>query len=342
MEALSLMDISKRKLIKCALFGIAFIVLGVLVFIFWMRLMKWHLWLGPIEPTGMHQFGPMQLPEIEPENGKLVFASYQAKYRNRHIFTILTNSSDLKQLTYGEGDDYAPRWSQDGKKIAFVSKRDGNPEIYVMDADGKNVTRLTYNSAKDDSLDWSPDGKQIIFSSNRDGNYNLYLMSAEGEKVGLSRLTNTPFEESDPSFSPDGIQILFMENEKGIYKLSMMKISDKQRKRLTNTEDAVAYSGGAWAPDGLHFAYVIGHMDVRDILIGDTKHVTSYLTGDRVTWYQGANLYPSWSPSGRQIVFVSDMHGQSDIYIILADGSGIFQVTRTEADDETPDWIASQ
>ena len=126
--------------------------------------------LPTIEPTEIPQFGTMQLPQIEPENGKLVFASYQAKYRIRHIFTILTDGSGLEQLTDGPGDDYSPRWSPDGKKIAFISKRNGNPEIYVMDADGKNVTRLTYNTAKDDSLDWSPDGKQILFSSNRNGN----------------------------------------------------------------------------------------------------------------------------------------------------------------------------
>jgi Tol biopolymer transport system component len=292
------------------------------------------------KPTQLPQIGPIQLPQIKPENGKLVFASHQAGYEKRNIFTILTDGSGLKQLTDGPGDDYAPRWSPDGKKIAFVSRRNGNPEIYVMDADGKNATRLTNNPAKDDSLDWSPDGKQIIFSSNRDGNYNLYRMPVEGENAGLSRLTDTSFDELDPSISPDGRQILFVENEKGTYKLSMMGIDDKQRKRLTDAGDVMAYSAGAWAPDGNRFAYVIGYMDVRDILIGDKKQITSYLTGDRVTWHQGMNLYPGWSPSGKQMVFVSDMDRQSDIYIILADGKGIFQVTHTEAEDETPDWAA--
>ncbi|MFT3894000.1 MAG: DPP IV N-terminal domain-containing protein [Anaerolineales bacterium] len=338
------MEAPKRKWTRFALFGIIVIVLGLLfVFILWMRFMGWQLSLGPIEkPIGGYQFGAMQLPQIEPEKGKLVFASYQAKYRNRHIFTIQTNGRKLIQLTFGEGDDYAPRWSPDGKKIAFVSKRDGNPEIYIMDADGKNVTRLTYDPARDDSLDWAPDGKQIIFSSNRDGNYNLYLMSVEGEKAGIRQLTDTAFEESDPSFSPDGMQILFMEDEVGTYKLSMMGIDGKQNKRLTSVKDVVAYSAGSWAPDGVRFAYVIGYLDIRDILVGDIKQVTSYSTGDRVTWYQGMNLYPSWSPNGEQIAFISDMDGQSDIYIILADGSGIFRVTHTKADDETPDWVALQ
>jgi Tol biopolymer transport system component len=212
-----------------------------------------------------------------------------------------------------------------------------------MDADGKNATRLTNNPAKDISPDWSPDGSQIIFSSDRAGNYDIYVMSAEGEQVDLNQLTDAAFDELDASISSDGTQILFMENEKGTaYKLSMMSIDGKLRTRLTDDKDVIAYSAGAWAPDSVHFSYVIGYLDVRDILIGDINQITSYLTGDRVTWRQGMNLYPNWSPSGEQLVFVSDMDGQSDLYIILADGSGIFRVTHTELDDENPDWTASQ
>ena len=56
-------------------------------------------------------------------------------------------------------------------KIAFVSDRDGNDEIYVMTATGSGVTRLTNNAAVDISPRWSPDGKKIVFASDRDGNY---------------------------------------------------------------------------------------------------------------------------------------------------------------------------
>ena len=236
METPTLPDTPKRKSSQIVLFWIALIVLCLFVFMVSMGLMGlvgwkfYSLTRQAREESEIPQFGPMQLPQIKPEDGKLVFASPQAKYRNRHISTILTDGSGLTQLTDGTGDDYAPRWSPDGKKVAFVSRRDGNPEIYVMDADGKNVIRLTYDPARDDSLDWSPDGEQILFSSNRDGNYNLYLMSAEGEKAGLSQLTDTPFDELDPSISPDGTQILFMEDENGTYKLSMVGIDGKTEK----------------------------------------------------------------------------------------------------------------
>ncbi|MBM2827419.1 MAG: exported protein of unknown function, partial [Dehalococcoidia bacterium] len=61
-------------------------------------------------------------------------------------------------------------------KIAFSSNRDGNGEIYVMNADGSGQTRLTNNSATEDLPAWSPDGSKIAFRSDRDGNSEVYVM----------------------------------------------------------------------------------------------------------------------------------------------------------------------
>ena len=280
-----------------------------------------------------------QLPQIKPENGKLVFAS--DRDGNRNIYTIDTHGKDLKQLTNASADGQAPRWSPDGKKIAFVSNRDGNLEIYIMDADGKNVTRLTDNPAEDISPDWSPDGKQIIFASNRDGRYDLYLMSARGEKENLRDLTNTKFDEMNPSISPDGQYILFQENENNKYSLYFMGIDGKHKNPITNYDDLIIYSDGAWAPDSYRFAYVIHSEDVPgDILVGTPYQGQATEEGTQITRNQGMNLYPRWSPSGKQIVLVSDRDGQSDIYILLADGSGIFRVTYDNAVEQSPDWFA--
>ena len=67
-------------------------------------------------------------------------------------------------------------------RIAFVSERDGNAEIYVMDIDGKNQRRLTKNPNSDWFPSWSPDGKRIAFASDRDGNFNyeIYVMDTDG------------------------------------------------------------------------------------------------------------------------------------------------------------------
>ena len=67
--------------------------------------------------------------------------------------------------------DGSPAWSPDGKRIAFYSERDGNAEIYVMNADGTGVTRLTRHERGRRLPAWSPDGRTISFDSDRDGNF---------------------------------------------------------------------------------------------------------------------------------------------------------------------------
>jgi len=87
-----------------------------------------------------------------------------------------------------------------GSRIAFESVRDGNGEIYVMDADGSNQTRLTNNPADDGSPAWSPDGSRIAFYSDRDGNYEIYVMDADGSNQ--TRITNNPAGDAFLDWSP--------------------------------------------------------------------------------------------------------------------------------------------
>jgi CBS domain-containing protein len=106
-----------------------------------------------------------------------------------------------------------PDWSPDGTKIAFTSYRDGNDEIYVMNADGSGQTRLTNNTTEDKYPAWSPDGTKIVFTSARDEpdfpgclytpavcNYEIYVMNADGS--GQTNLTNNPAYDSSPDWQP--------------------------------------------------------------------------------------------------------------------------------------------
>ena len=88
----------------------------------------------------------------------------------------------------------------DGSQIAFYSFRDGNREIYTMDADGSNQTRITNHTAWDYSPTWSPDGSQLSFVSMRDGNEEIYRMNANGSS--LIRLTNHSSSDGLPAWSP--------------------------------------------------------------------------------------------------------------------------------------------
>ena len=83
--------------------------------------------------------------------------------------------------------------------VAFVSERDGNDEIYVMDADGSNPVRLTNNAALDLSPVWSPDGSKVAFVSDRNGNPEIYVMDADGSNP--VRLTNDAAQDVNPVWS---------------------------------------------------------------------------------------------------------------------------------------------
>ena len=107
------------------------------------------------------------------------------------------------------GDVQAPAWSRDGRTIVFVSWRDGNGEVYAMDADGSGPRNLTQHPAKDVRPAWSPNGRRIAFVSRRDGNAEVYVMNADGS--GKRNLTRDRASDDDyPTWSPDGRKLAFL------------------------------------------------------------------------------------------------------------------------------------
>jgi TolB protein len=104
------------------------------------------------------------------------------------------DGGNVTRLTESEAFDGYPNWSPDGKKIAFLSGRDGDAEIYVMNPDGSDQTNLTNSPDSQESLQgdfsWSPDSKQILFHSNQSGDVEVYVMDADGSNP--TNLTNNP------------------------------------------------------------------------------------------------------------------------------------------------------
>src|SRR6185295_9164422 len=115
---------------------------------------------------------------------------------------------DLIQSKPTPLDVQAPAWSPDGRTIVFVSWRDGNGEVYAMDANGSGPRNLTQNPANDVRPAWSPDGGRIAFASRRDGNSEVYVMNADGS--GPRNLTRSRASDDYPTWSPDGQRIAFL------------------------------------------------------------------------------------------------------------------------------------
>jgi Tol biopolymer transport system component len=163
------------------------------------------------------------------------------------------NGDNLINLTNNAAGDSDPAFSPDGTKIAFTSNRDGNLEIYVMDADGTDQTRLTNNAAPgDEKPNWSPGGSKIAFTSLRDGNYAIYVMNAlDGSEQ--KRLTKkAAADDYSPAFSPNGKKIAFTSGRGGgdneIYVMKPRPESRKNRPKNLTRNDVVIDSNPDWQP----------------------------------------------------------------------------------------------
>jgi hypothetical protein len=263
-------------------------------------------------------------------------------------------------------------------KIAFVSDRDGNQEIYTVNADGSGVTRLTNNPAEDNSPAWSPDGTRIAFVSTRDGNPEIYLMNIDSS--GQTNLTNNPSPDDDPTWSPDGRRIAFTSARDDPVKsdIWVMRADGSNQVKLRDFGLSPAWSpngaqlaglfrfGGLihlglmpadgsaeprpllqlnisnspdWSPDGSRIAFESAESP------GDSEILVINADGSNLinlTHNQGiVDSFPTWSPDGTRIAFVSDRDGNNEIYVMPAPGgqvSGITRLTNSPAWDAQPSW----
>ena len=216
-----------------------------------------------------------------------------------------TGGTGLTNLTNNPDFDGFPACSPDGCLIAFLSERDGNGEIYVMNADGSGQTRLTDNPAIDSEPAWSPDGKRIAFTSDRDGNSEIYVMSADGS--GQTNLSNNPAGDwlSIPeqafylpsAWSPDGKRIAFESSRDGNGEIYVMNSDGTGQTNLTN--NPAGDSTPAWSPDGSRIAFVSdldGSVEIYGMNAAPLEAGTGGSGQTRLTDNPAFDWPPIWCP----------------------------------------------
>src|SRR5438445_10600830 len=224
---------------------------------------------GQSAPADQVPSGPTRLLRYADISKDKVVFSYAGD-----IWTSSREGGTARRLTSSAGDKLYPKFSPDGKWIAFTAAYDGNPDVYIIPAEGGEPKRLTYHPSTDIVLGWRRDGKTVLFRSDRavarpSRTTRLYLVSTQG---GLPQVLPVPRGDLT-SFSPDGTKIAYIETSQ----------ENRTWKR---------YRGGGSLP----------------IAIYDLKKNTY----EELPKSSGMDMFPMWH--GNTIYFISDRDGVMNLY----------------------------
>ena len=272
--------------------------------------------------------------------GQIAFVSVRGG--NPDIYVMDSDGNNQRRVTAHAAEDSHPSWSPDGRKIAFVSNKNGGYiQIWVIDADGRNPIRLT-SGVWDQNPDWSPDGRKITYQAYRrkalnvdfeERNYEVYVMDTDGSNK--RRLTDRQKFDGHPSWSPDGKKIVFSSRrENRIAEIYVMDAIGRNQKRISqNIEDREDKFMPTWSPDGKRIAFVHdSQIYVMDSNGENQRRITE----------KGWNRYPTWSPDSTTVAFESwEKHGaEHGIYSIGVHSGALTQISQVhKRGDYQPDWL---
>ncbi len=233
----------------------------------------------------------------------------------KEIYTINFDGSDLRRITNYNSLTLAPRWSADGRFLAFTSYKDGNPDIYVCDLEGGSTKKLASYRGMNIPGAWSKNGERLLVTLSREGNPDIYDMNVKNSV--LQRLTRDFSIDVSPARSPDEKSVAFVSNRNGSPQVYLMDADGGNVKLLT--VQGSYNTTPAWSPRGGKIAYE-GSVDgrfqifVMDIASGDLQ---------QLTFDPWDHESPAWSPDGRYLAYSVSGYGRSRIEIINADGKNV-------------------
>jgi hypothetical protein len=251
------------------------------------------------------------------------------------ILALNPLSGETVAITQTRSNERTPRWSPDGHRLAFVSDRDGEREVYVMDlaqpeAAPVNISR---HPAPDWQPAWSPDGRRVAFASYRDDNWEIYVADVDGSN--LTRLTEHAENDFGPSWAPDGRRLVFVSRRYADADLFVIDVETRALTQLTTGEWNEFEP--AWSPDGAWIAFVTQIEDQGDIFVmrADGSEAVNVTQSPYANDFQ-----PAWTPDSERLVYVTytAAKGNHDLWSMQRDGSDAHALLEDARDDLAPNW----
>jgi TolB protein len=284
----------------------------------------------------IHRFADDILFQLTGEKGvaqtRVAFVSTTGR-TSKELFVMDYDGAAAEPITGNQSINLSPRWSPDGRQIAYTSyQRDAsqkdNPNLLVLNWDSGRRSVLSARPGLNVTPAWSPDGQWMAFAMSAGGGTNLFLMPKGGGEP--KALTTGPNISVSPSFSPNGRQIVFNSDRGGSPQIYVMDVDGANLRRLTLQGNY--NSSPRWSPRGEKIVFMCRAGGNQVCLINPDG------TGQQQLTTQGQNEDPAWAPNGRHIVFASTRLGRRDIFVMHADGSEQRRLTNNGRDNYLPDW----
>jgi Tol biopolymer transport system component len=209
------------------------------------------------------------------------------------VWVANPDGTSQRNLTSDPASDGEPDWSPDGRRVVYASRPSPcqrptcQSDLYAIDRDGSRRVRLTRTPQDEGTPDWAPDGTRIAYTRRDEDRFTVWVMRADGS--GQRRLTDDP--GTDPDWAPDGKRLLYLHDGSGGRLLYTINADGSARQRLGNLD---VVRTARWSPDGTSIA-LTAH-DAVWIVNAD---------GTGLHRIRQSAAYPSWSPDGRQLVFIA-------------------------------------
>ncbi len=251
-------------------------------------------------------------------------------YFKKTIFETRSEGRNIYNLVHRSVDDIIEHFTGErglfSTKFAFIGKRRGRKEVYIIDFSGRHIKRLTSDGSIKLSVRWVG-RKKLIFTSYLRGQPDIFIMEI-GKKPKPIFRSNAFRIGAD--LSPDGKKIVFTSNRDGNPEIYIFDLVSRSLKRLTRNF-AIDVSP-RWSPDGKYIAFVSNRSGKPQIYVMDCDGGNIR----RVTYQGKYNTTPSWSPDGELIAFTGLFNGTSSICIVPSYGGEVEILGRGEAPTFSP------